>query len=155
MASREPKSPKVTVYMTEEEALWAEMERADSQQGSSFERALFSEVLSARALSQVGVGPSGRQVRDEEFDSEEIEVLYSEPETVKLELTQGNISIEPVVEESRLGEGILLKNSRSKVTNDELKNVEILVQNTTKYGDPSPKGLRENRLGHTRLGSPL
>ena len=46
--------------MTEEEALFAEWERADSQQGSSFEGALFSSVPSARALSQIGAKPSGR-----------------------------------------------------------------------------------------------
>ena len=60
MASRVPGSLEVMVYMTEEEALFAEMECVNSQEGSSSERALFSEVPSARALSQVGVGLSDR-----------------------------------------------------------------------------------------------
>ena len=60
MAGHVPSSPEVIVYMTEEEALWAEIEHADSQQGSSSEGALFSEVLSVRELFEVGAGPSGR-----------------------------------------------------------------------------------------------
>ena len=58
MAGREPKSSEVIVFMTEEETIWAKIECADSQQGSSSEGAFFSEVPSTRALSQVGAGPS-------------------------------------------------------------------------------------------------
>ena len=36
----------------------------------------------------------------EEVNSEDIEVVYSEPKSVEPEVTQGNVSIEPVVEES-------------------------------------------------------
>ena len=43
---------------------------------------------SARALSQVGAGPSGRQVGEEEFDSKEVEVVYSKPKTVEPEAAQ-------------------------------------------------------------------
>ena len=59
MAGREPRSLGVTVYMTEEEALWAEIERDDSLQGSSYDGALFSEVPSTMALSHHRAGPSG------------------------------------------------------------------------------------------------
>ena len=52
------------------------MERGDSQQGSSSKGAIYSTVSSARALSQVGVGPSGRQAGEDEFDSEDIELVY-------------------------------------------------------------------------------
>ena len=69
-------------------------------------------------LSQVGGGPSGRQEGEEEFDSEEIEVVYSEPEAAlgKVEL----------VVESHPREGILLRNLKSKVINDELKMLRYL-----------------------------
>ena len=65
------------------------MERGDSQQGSSSEGAMYSTVPSVRALSQVRVGPSDRQVGEEEIDSEEIKVVYSEEDldTVELEVT--------------------------------------------------------------------
>ena len=83
---------------------------------------MFSSFPSARALFQIGASPSGHQVGEEEFYSEEIEVVYFEedPDKVELEMTQGNIGVELVVEESHPGEGILLKNPRSKVTKDEL-----------------------------------
>ena len=55
----------MTTYMTEEEALFAEMERADSQQGSSSKGALFGSVSCVWALSQFGVGPSGQQVGEQ------------------------------------------------------------------------------------------
>ena len=83
---------------------------------------------SARVLSQVRAGPSGRHVGEEEFDSKEIEVVYSEPEIVEPEAAQGSIVVEPIVEESHIGEGILLKNSRSKVTNDEVKMLRYLYK---------------------------
>ena len=77
--------------MTEEEALFVKWEHADSQQGSNSEG----------ALSQIGARPSGRQVGKEEFDSDEVEVVYSEdPGMVEPKGTQGNIGTEPVVEES-------------------------------------------------------
>ena len=77
-------------------------------------------MLSARALSKVGASSSGQQVGLEDVDSEDIEVVYSEPETIEHEVTQGNTGVEPVIEESQPGEGILLENPRFKVTNDEL-----------------------------------
>ena len=107
--------------MIEEKALYAEWERADSQQGNSSEGALFSSVPSTRALSHLGAGPSGRQIGKEEVDSKEIEVVYpEEPRIVEPERTQGEIGAKPVFKESHPREGILLKNPRSKVTNDEL-----------------------------------
>ena len=60
MAGRVTRSQDVEVFMTKEESLFAEWEHADSQQGSSSEGALFSLVLSVRALSHIGAGPSGR-----------------------------------------------------------------------------------------------
>ena len=85
---------------------------------------------SANALSQVGASPSGHQVGEEEFDSEDIKAVYSEEDlaTVELEVTQGNIRVKPIVEESHPGEGILLKNPRSKVTNDELTMLRYLFK---------------------------
>ena len=43
-------------------------------------------------------------------------------------MTQGNVSTDLIIEESHLGEGILLKNPRSKVTNDELKMLRYLYK---------------------------
>ena len=63
--------------MIEEEALWHELECVNSQQGSSLEGAIFGTVPSERVLSQVRVGPSVRQMGEEEFNSE-TEVVYSE-----------------------------------------------------------------------------
>ena len=75
---------------------------------------------SARALSQTGMGPSGRQI--EEVDSKETEVVYSEeaPGNVEAEVLQANEGIEPIVE-SHPGKGMLLKNPKSSVTNKEVK----------------------------------
>ena len=82
-----------------------------------------------RALSHIRVGSSGQQVGEEEVDFEEIEVVYSEdPSMVEPEGTQGDTSSEPMVEESHPREGILLKNPRSKVTNDELSKLRYLFK---------------------------
>ena len=78
MVGQEPLSPSVKVFITEEEALWHEMERGNSQQGSSSEGALFTAMPSVRELSQIRADLSGPQVGEEEFDSKEIEVVYSE-----------------------------------------------------------------------------
>ena len=85
MASHEPLSPGVTVYMTKEEALWTEMGRDDSQQGNSSEGVVYVTMPSARARSQVGACLSGEKVYEEEFDSKEIKVVYLEPEIVEPE----------------------------------------------------------------------
>ena len=77
MTSCELLSLGVTVYMTEEEDLWAEMERGDSQQGNSSEGVVYITVPSARAHSQVRAGSSGRQVCEEEFDSRKLK-LYTQ-----------------------------------------------------------------------------
>lgn len=74
MVSQESLSPGMKVFMIEEEALWHEIECADSQQGSSSEGNLLTAVMSARALSQIGTGPSGRHI--EKVDSEETEIVY-------------------------------------------------------------------------------
>ena len=138
--------------MTDENALFYEMECGDCQQGSSSEGALFSVVPSARALSQIGVGPSGRHI--EEVDSEETEVVYFEeaPGNVEANASQGNTGIKPI-EESHSGEHMLLKNPRSIVTNKEVKlwrylykipsSVEIRVPKTHERVDGScPVGLQ-------------
>ena len=77
---------------------------------------------SARALSLVEAGPSGRLVEESEADSKEIEVVYSEeaPGNVEAVVLQGNEGVEPVVE-SHPDEGMLLKNPRSTVTKEEVK----------------------------------
>ena len=66
------------------------------------------------------MGPSGRQI--EEIKSKEIEVVYFKeaPGNVEAVVSQGSAGIEPV-EESHPGEGMLLKNLRSTVTNEEVK----------------------------------
>ena len=46
------------------------MEYGDSQQGNSSEGAPFSVVPSTRALSHIGTGPSGHQVKEGEVDFE-------------------------------------------------------------------------------------
>ena len=56
--SGEGSSSEVRVFMTEHEALWYEFEHGFSQQGSSSEGNSFADVLSGRALSQTGAGPS-------------------------------------------------------------------------------------------------
>ena len=60
MAVREPLSPHVEVFMTEEEALWAEWERGDdSKQGSITERIIPFTILSAWAMSNIEAGQAG------------------------------------------------------------------------------------------------
>ena len=106
--------------MTEEEALFYEWECADSQQGSSSEGNLWTAVPSARVLSQIGVGPNGRVI--EEVDSEVTEIVHSKkaPGYVEFEALQGNEGVEPVVE-PHPGGGMLLKNIKSSVMNEEVK----------------------------------
>ena len=64
---------------------------------------------------------------EEEVDSKDIEVVYSEPETIELEVTLGNTKVEPVIE-SCPGEGVLLKNPRSKVTKDEFNKLRYFYK---------------------------
>ena len=52
----------VEIFMVEEEALYAEWENADSEQGSSSEGALFTIVSSTRELSHLRAGPSDYQI---------------------------------------------------------------------------------------------
>ena len=85
-------------------------------------------MLSARALSHVGSGLSGRQEGEEEFDSEDVEIVYSELETIEPEVAQVNVSVEPVLEELHPGERILLKNLGSKVTKDEVNFLRYLYK---------------------------
>ena len=47
---------------------------------------------------------------------------------VKLELTRGATNVEHMVEKNHLGEGIFLKNPRSKVTNEELSKLRYLCK---------------------------
>ena len=82
MSEEESSAPKVTVFMTEQEVLWHELEHGVSQQGSSSEGNPFVDIPSARVMSQTGAGPSGRVTEEvdskddeAEVDSEETEVL--------------------------------------------------------------------------------
>ena len=59
MSDDDSLSPGVRVFMSEKEALWYKLENGFSQQGSSSEGNPWADVHSARALSQVEVGPSG------------------------------------------------------------------------------------------------
>ena len=113
--------------MTEEEALFTEWERVDTQQGSSSKGALFSFVPSSRALSHIGAILSGHQVGGEKVDFEDIEVVYFE-DIVELKVTKGKVGTEPMIEESYPGEGILLKNLRSKVSSDVVNKLRYLFK---------------------------
>ena len=81
--------------MTKKEALWYKFEHVDSQQGSSSEGNLWADVLSARAFSQAGAGPSGRVAKV--VDSEETEEVYSE-EPIVADIFLGNEGVKPDVE---------------------------------------------------------
>ena len=76
MSDKEPSSLNVRVFMMEKETIWYEFEHGFSQQGSISEGNPWANVLSARALSQTGAGPSGRDA--DEVDSNDIEAVYSE-----------------------------------------------------------------------------
>ena len=65
---------------------------------------------------------------EKEFNSKDIEVVYSEPKTIEPEGTQGNVSTNPVIQESRPSEGFLLKKPSSKVTKDEVKMLRYLYK---------------------------
>ena len=84
MSEEEGSSPNVRVFMTEKEALWYEFEHGFSQLGSSSEGNPWVDLLSARALSQVRAGPSGRNMED--VESDDIEVVYSEKVPVNTEM---------------------------------------------------------------------
>ena len=95
---------------------------------------------SARALSQVGAGPSGRNT--EEVDSDDLEVVYSvgAPGDAETEIlgVESDVELHP-------SEGMLLKNPRSSVKAEDIKlwrymyrippSVEIRVPTTYKRVD--------------------
>ena len=88
MEDDESSSPDVRVFMTEKEALWYEFEHGFSQQGSSSKGNPWADVPSARALSQAGVGPSGRTTN--EVDSDDIEAICSKelPDNAETEILE-------------------------------------------------------------------
>ena len=106
----------VKVYMTEKEALWHEFEHGFSQQGSSSEGNPFVDVPCARALSQSGAGPCGRMT--EEVDSDDIDVVYSKEKPINVETEMVEVGSDAG---SHPGEGMLLKNPRSSVKNEDIK----------------------------------
>ena len=81
---------------------------------------MWAGVSSARAPSQVGAGPSGHHI--EEVDSDNVEFIYSEdaPGDVETEVSKGNKGVQADVE-SQLGDGMLLKNPKSSITNEDIK----------------------------------
>ena len=83
---------------------------------------MYRTLLSARALSQVEAGLGGHLLEEGVVDSKETEVVYSKeaPGNVEAEVLQGNEGVEPVVE-THPGEGMLLKNTRSTITKEEVK----------------------------------
>ena len=116
MSDSESLSSGVRIFMSEKEAFWYEFEHIFSQQGSSLEGNPWVDVPSARALSQIGAGPSGQDTDEVEFD--DVEVVYSEEapniamtEVLKTESDAG----------SHPGEGMLLKNLRSSVATEDIK----------------------------------
>ena len=113
-----PRSSEVEVFMTEQEALWDEWERIDSKQGSSTDLDVPLVVLSEREITSQEAGPNNRNLGEEEVDSDDIEVVYFEdPEVDELDSIM-----------SHPGEKILLINPRSKVTNNELKQLRYLYK---------------------------
>ena len=115
MADEELSSPGVRVFMIEKKALWYEFEHVDSQQGNSLEGNFLADVLSARALSQEGVGPSGRPQGDVDSDDTK-EVNYEEaPENTGVGMLEVEFDAE-----SYPGEGMLLKNPRSTVKTEDI-----------------------------------
>ena len=86
-------SPEVRVFMTEEEVLWHEFEHGVSQQESSPGGNAWASVPSARALSNAGAGPSGREA---EVDSEETEEVEYEDHVVG-STSPGDEGVEPII----------------------------------------------------------
>ena len=74
MSEGESSSLEVRVFMTEEEALWHELEHGVSQQGSSSEMNPLVNIPSARVLSNAGAGSSGRLTEEVDSDDDEAEV---------------------------------------------------------------------------------
>ncbi|KAL5563464.1 hypothetical protein UlMin_033211 [Ulmus minor] len=103
--------------MTEEEVLWHELEHGVSQQGSSSEGNPFAEIPSARVVSQIGAGPSGRVTEDVDSDGDGAEVDSEETEILA---TAKALDAESDLE-SYPGEGMLLKNPRSSVATEDIR----------------------------------
>ena len=114
MSDSESLSTGLKIYMTEKKALWHEFEHGFS--GSSSEGNPFVDVPSARVLSHSGAGPSGRMTEevdsddDDEVDSEDTQVLATAVATD----AESDL-------ESHLGEGMLIKNSRSGVVSEDVR----------------------------------
>ena len=72
-------------------------------------------MLSARAISQDGVGPSG--CHQDEVNSNDIEVIYFEdaPDNTETEVLEDEFDAK-----SHSGEGMLLKNPRSSVKTEDI-----------------------------------
>ena len=108
MPGREPLSPCVEVFVTKEEALWAECERNnDPDRGRSSEGILPLIVPSARAMSNFEARPSSHDLNKDKVETEDLDLAES----------QGDVQIVEVGEVSSLshqGEGILLSNPRLK-----------------------------------------
>ena len=103
--------------MTEQEVLWHEFKHGVSQQECSPEGNVWADVLSARALSQTGAGPSRHET--EAVDSEETEEVHSEEHAMG-GTSLGDEGVEPVIE-SQPGEGMLLNNPKSSVSSAEVR----------------------------------
>ena len=100
-------------------------------------------MSSLRALSHIGARPSGWHV-EEEVDSDEVEVVYFEDlGMVEPEETLGETGVKPVVEEGHLGESIILKNPRLKVTNEELSKLRYPSKYLKMWGSKPYKLMNE------------
>ena len=82
MSEGESSSPEVRVFMTEEEALWHELEHGVSQQGSSSEGNPLVNIPSARVLSHAGAEPSDRLMEEVDSDDDEAEVDLEETQVL-------------------------------------------------------------------------
>ena len=79
MVGRESLSPRVEIFMTEEDALWVEQEWGDdSKQGSSTEGIILLTMLSAQAVLSFEDGPSGYDLNVDEFKIEDLELVESQ-----------------------------------------------------------------------------
>ena len=106
----------VRVFVTEKEALWYEFEHGFSQQGSSSEGNPRVDSPSARALSQDGARPSGRDT--DEVNSDDVEAVDFEetPDIAETEVLEAESDAG-----SHPGEGMLLKNPRLSVKTEDIK----------------------------------
>ena len=122
MVGQESCSLGVEVFMTEEEALWAEWEHGvDSDQWSSSEGVFPLTVPSVRAMSSIEIGSSGHYLADDEVETEDLELVESQRDR---QVEVGEV----ILFVSYSGEGIFVMNPRSKLTRNDLGKLRYLYK---------------------------